>query len=160
MAIAVDSSLRSAVEDFLYFEALLLDERRFDQWLELFTSDCLYWVPANDFGDGLGAVSHAYDDRDTMIERCERLQHPRTYSQDPPSRTTRAISNVIVTPGPDHLSVSSVVVLHECRKQQVHSYAARCEHHLRQRDGSFDIAYKKITLVSFDQVQPNINYVW
>ena len=67
---------------------------------------------------------------------------------------------MIVTPDPDHLAVSSVVVLHDCRKQEVHSFAARCEHHLRQTNGTFEIAYKKVTLVSYDQVQPNINYVW
>src|SRR5207253_6730557 len=32
------------VEQFLYREARLLDERRFREWLELFTEDVRYWM--------------------------------------------------------------------------------------------------------------------
>ena len=32
------------VEQFLYREARLLDERRFHEWLELFTEDVRYWM--------------------------------------------------------------------------------------------------------------------
>jgi benzoate/toluate 1,2-dioxygenase beta subunit len=151
--------LYRAVEDFLYREALLLDERRFDDWLELFATDGFYWIPATDLEPARG-VSHAYDDHQTLTERISRLQHPRTWSQDPPSRTTRAVSNVIVTPGAEHLSVSSVFVLYALRKQHVLSFAGRYQHHLRVRDDSFEIAFKKVTLISFDQAQPNINFIW
>ena len=37
---------RSAVEDFLYAEAGLLDNRQFEEWMDLFTDDAVYWVPA------------------------------------------------------------------------------------------------------------------
>jgi ethylbenzene dioxygenase beta subunit len=32
------------VEQFLYREARLLDERRFHEWLALFTDDVRYWM--------------------------------------------------------------------------------------------------------------------
>jgi 3-phenylpropionate/cinnamic acid dioxygenase small subunit len=32
------------VEQFLYREGRLLDERRFHEWLELFTEDARYWM--------------------------------------------------------------------------------------------------------------------
>jgi 3-phenylpropionate/cinnamic acid dioxygenase small subunit len=32
------------VKQFLYREARLLDERRFHEWLELFTEDVRYWM--------------------------------------------------------------------------------------------------------------------
>jgi len=41
---------RLAVEDFLYREAALLDDWRLDDWLELFTEDCRYAVPATEIG--------------------------------------------------------------------------------------------------------------
>src|SRR6516225_5793935 len=40
-----DEILRE-VEQFLYREARLLDERRFREWLELFTDDVRYWMGA------------------------------------------------------------------------------------------------------------------
>jgi 3-phenylpropionate/cinnamic acid dioxygenase small subunit len=33
------------VEQLLYWEARLLDERRFHAWLDLFTDDVRYWMP-------------------------------------------------------------------------------------------------------------------
>ena len=37
--------LKQEVEDFLYREADLLDERRYEEWLDLFTEDARYWMP-------------------------------------------------------------------------------------------------------------------
>ena len=39
---------RTDVEDFLFAEAELLDEWRLPEWLELFTDDAKYYVPATD----------------------------------------------------------------------------------------------------------------
>ena len=36
----------AACERFLVFEASLLDEGRFNEWLALFTPDAWYWVPS------------------------------------------------------------------------------------------------------------------
>ena len=37
--------LKDEVEQFLYHEAELLDERRYEEWLTLFTDDVRYWMP-------------------------------------------------------------------------------------------------------------------
>ncbi|HWM76977.1 MAG TPA: aromatic-ring-hydroxylating dioxygenase subunit beta, partial [Methylomirabilota bacterium] len=37
--------LKQEIESFLYREADLLDERRYEEWLELFTEDAHYWMP-------------------------------------------------------------------------------------------------------------------
>ncbi len=34
-----------ALIDFVYAEARLLDEQRYEQWLDLFTEDLVYWMP-------------------------------------------------------------------------------------------------------------------
>jgi 3-phenylpropionate/cinnamic acid dioxygenase small subunit len=39
-----DEDTIRGVEQFLYREARLLDERRFRDWLELFTEDVHYWI--------------------------------------------------------------------------------------------------------------------
>ena len=40
-----DLLLRLEIENFLYAEAELLDNRRYEEWLDLFTEDCHYWMP-------------------------------------------------------------------------------------------------------------------
>ena len=35
--------LKQEIEDVLYREAELLDKRRYEEWLDLFTEDARYW---------------------------------------------------------------------------------------------------------------------
>src|SRR5208337_1905717 len=83
------------IEQFLYREARLLDEGRFDEWLDLFTADAVYWLPAGQ-GDTHPdrQVSIIYDTRQEMERRVARLQSGYAHAQDPPSRTHRIVSNV------------------------------------------------------------------
>ena len=37
--------LKFEAEEFLYYEADLLDSRRFDEWLNLLADDIHYWMP-------------------------------------------------------------------------------------------------------------------
>ncbi len=58
-------------------EARFLDERRFEEWLDLYTEDAVYWVPAvADQTDPDNHVSLFYDQKPTMRLRVERLRHP------------------------------------------------------------------------------------
>jgi 3-phenylpropionate/cinnamic acid dioxygenase small subunit len=42
---AVKSPTRDALIDLVYLEARLIDEKRFEEWYELYTEDAFYWVP-------------------------------------------------------------------------------------------------------------------
>ena len=77
---------RSAVEAFLYHEAALLDAGALDDWVELFTDDGVYWVPARtDAPDPARHVSIVYDDKPRLLVRVARLQSGKEYAQEPPS---------------------------------------------------------------------------
>src|ERR1700761_8481122 len=90
---------RSAVEDFLYMEARLLDNRQFEEWMDLFTDDAVYWVPAGrDDIDPSRHVSIIHDDKAAIAKRIKRLRSGFAYAQDPPSPVPRLISNG--EPGP------------------------------------------------------------
>ena len=88
-----------AAADFLFMEARLLDERRFEEWWELFTDDGYYWVPARpDQPNPLDEVSIFYDDKDLMETRIKRLRHPRVHAQIPHTRTAHLVTNVLLEP--------------------------------------------------------------
>jgi ethylbenzene dioxygenase subunit beta len=71
-------------------EVALLDEERYDEWLELYTPDCAYWVPLSPGQpDPLDHVSLFHEDRTAMQLRIERLRHPRAYSLNDRIRTSR-----------------------------------------------------------------------
>ena len=82
----------SVVEQFLILEKRLVDTGRFEEWLDLFTEDCLYWVPTVTADvDPTTQLCTAFDDRRRLEDRIVRLRTGTAYSQMPASRTCRTI---------------------------------------------------------------------
>ena len=149
--------MRAEIERFLYLEARLLDERRFEEWMNLFAEDGWYWVPAApDQKDPYDGVSIFFDDRRIMKTRLERLDHPRIHSQKPASRTMHALSNIEIDEqhgGEGEVLVRSNLTMFEFRLDKQTVYGGRCRHLLRIRDGGgFEIAWKRVDLVNCDGV--------
>lgn len=97
--------LQHEVEQFLYAEAALLDERRFDEWLALFTHDLHYFMPnrisqtARDArGAKWGKEGFALfdDDHASLASRVKRLATGNAWAEEPPSRTRHMVFNVRV----------------------------------------------------------------
>ena len=76
------------LEQFVYHEASLIDEKRFDEWYELFTDDARYWMPlTRGQPDGENHTSLFYEDKLLLKVRIERLKNPRSFSQHQPSQS-------------------------------------------------------------------------
>lgn len=157
-----DLLLRTEVEQLLFEEARLLDERDFDAWLDILSDDFIYWVPCG-FGElnPDRRVSIAYDDRKRMEERVWRLQSGLAHSQLPPSRTQHLISNIQVRPDKDgKLRVFSALLLAEVRNDVQTLYAGRIEHILQPREqGGWLIAHKTVLLLNSDSALGDLSYV-
>ncbi len=121
---------RQQIEDFIYREARLMDEHRYDEWLALWTDDAVYWVPSNnDELDPMQSVSIIYDDRGRISDRIDRLKSGMAYAQKPPSRMRRVVSNLEVEEGGnDEVTVYSNFVLTEIRRG-VHNIWSGCTNH-------------------------------
>ncbi|WP_395109683.1 aromatic-ring-hydroxylating dioxygenase subunit beta [Actinomadura sp. SCN-SB] len=119
---AVDLATRIELEDFYYREAELLDERRWEEWLELFAPELEYTAPirvnrkspAPDIIDGLG---HFDDTLSSLTLRAKRLRTDVAWCEDPPSHTRRLITNLRVRPAEDagRLSVRTNFMLYRSR---------------------------------------------
>ena len=146
--------------ELLYHEAALLDERRFDEWLELFTDDALYWVPQGEDGDPARQVSIAYDDRRRMHERVLRLTSGFAYAQDPPSRTCHVLGNVRQTGESDGaLQIASALIVAEVRRNTQQLYAGQVEHDLVPKGDGFRIRRKVVRLVNSDVPLGNVTFL-
>jgi 3-phenylpropionate/cinnamic acid dioxygenase small subunit len=149
------------VERFLYQEALLLDQGRLRDWLALFDAGATYWVPlvasATTPDDQLNLV---YDDYALLEERVFRLETGVAYSQDPPSRTLRGLSSVLVDRAADGLLVArSVSTLHESRPNASHHYVGRYTHHLADTTDGLRIRHKRIDLAGADGYLPPLSFL-
>jgi phthalate 3,4-dioxygenase subunit beta len=100
----VDPALHADVSAWLSWEAELLDERRYRDWLGVLTEDIAYRMPVRvttatgTVGPILGDMAHFDEDRYTLGLRVERLEGRHAWTEDPPSRTRRFVTNVRVTP--------------------------------------------------------------
>lgn len=147
---------KAEIEAFLVHEADLLDDRRFDEWQQLFEEDGYYWVPLRPGQENPhDEVSLFFDDRKTMATRFARLAHPRIHAQSPPTRTCRIVGNIRIedTDAPsDHCIVASKLVLVDYRQGDQRLFAGRVRHRLRRTADGFRIAWKKVELINCDDV--------
>ncbi len=150
---ATDPALKQAAEAFLTEEARLLDDYRLDDWVDLFEPDGHYWVPmAWDQPDPINHVSLFYESVDLLRLRSRRLQHQRTVSQWPPTRTCHQVSNVEIEALDDKglLHVRSALLFVDYRRDEQRYFAGHTHHRLRRRDDGFGIVLKRVNLLNCD----------
>ena len=142
-------------EEFLYYEARLLDTQRYEEWLELFTEDATYWVPLEQGQkDPLETSSIIHDDRTLLGLRVKQLRHPRAHARTPLARTVHQVTNILVEKeSAADLLVSSNLSVIEFRNEKQRLYGALVQHRLRRikdgnANGSFRIAHKRVDLVN------------
>jgi benzoate/toluate 1,2-dioxygenase beta subunit len=143
---------REAVEQFLFHEAALLDDRRFEDWRELFVEDGYYWVPLRPGQESPDEeASLFYDTRDVMATRFERLRHPRIHAQTPPHRTCHLIGNIAITEtADDECTVRSSLFMADYRLRVQRVFAGKVQHRLRREGAGFRIVWKRVDLINCD----------
>jgi 3-phenylpropionate/cinnamic acid dioxygenase small subunit len=149
------------VEKFLYREARLMDEHQYEEWLSLWTSDAVYWVPCkHDDADPSRDVSIIYDNRSKLGDRVARLQSNTVLAQDPKPRMRRIISNVEIEKTSDtETTAASNFVLVQARGSNQYTWCGRSIHRLRRQDGAIKIAHKKVLLVNSEQEMPVLQFL-
>lgn len=154
---AVDTATHLAVVQQLYFEARLLDEERYDEWLALLADDLRYRMPlperrfrkdaqaAHPFGGG-----NVFDeDKARLAVRVNRLQSGMVWAEDPRNRVRRFVGNVEVyaTDAPDRVRVHSNVDIHRARHDGVQRRLTAARADLWRHDqGHWRLAHRDIAL--------------
>jgi len=98
--------LAQDVAEFLYGEAEILDERRYEEWLALLADDIRYWMPMRrnvKFGEGEREFTREGTDiawfdegKDTLTRRVRQIQTGIHWAEEPQSRIAHLVSNVQV----------------------------------------------------------------
>lgn len=156
--------LRADVEDFLYAEADLLDERRFPEWLDLLADDIVYFMPMRrnvKFGQhaarentvsGQG-ISWFDEDKWTLTKRVEQILTGVHYAEEPLSRICHVVSNVQirrVTPSlddPQEVEVRCRFLVYQNRiEHETYWFVGKRTDLLRRSGESWTIARREIIL--------------
>ena len=146
--------------DFVYAEARLLDELRFEDWLALFAEDGFYWMPlAAGQTDARLHASLMHEDKLLLQVRVERLRGARTYSQQPASRCHHLLQVPTVEVRDD---ASGVYTTHcafhyvETRRDDQQLIAGWATHTLVATPAGLRIRLKRVDLVNCDAAFGNL----
>lgn len=154
----VDVQLQHEVEQFLYQEAEILDHRRFQEWLDLFTEDAHYWMPirstrargdeANEFTRE-DENSYFDDDKPMLARRVAKFDTGFSWAEDPPSRTRHMVTNVRIRngAGTNEIAVVCNFIVYRSRMATDEDlWIGEREDLLRKGGGQWRIARRKIFL--------------
>ncbi len=164
-----DERVRVEVERFLLFEARLLDEERYEEWLGLMTPDIHYWMPGvqaryrKDKTAPYSVERMAYFDDDmlNLRRRVTRFKQDTAWTEDPPTRHVHAVSNIEaeVTDDDREYDVRSVVLSVRGRNEAEEDWliARRRDRLRRDGDGTLRLARRAIYVTQAVLLAKNLN---
>ena len=151
--------LKHELEQFLYLEARLLDERKHEEWLDLLAEDLHYWMPMRrnikfgdwdlEFTDMDSEINWFDEGKDILAGRIRQLKTGVHWPEEPVSRFEHLISNVeLVSAEGDEVRVNSKFFCYQNRLQdEVNHFVGRREDLLRRDpDTGFKLVRRKIIL--------------
>jgi len=156
--------LKADMEDFLYAEADLLDNRQFRDWLNLLADDIIYFMPIRrnvKFGQhaqrentvqGSG-ISWFDEDKWTLTKRVDQILTGVHYAEEPLSRVCHMVSNVqILRVAPSLDDISEIEV--RCRflvyqnriEYETYTFVGKRTDLIRKTPDGWKIARREILL--------------
>ncbi len=144
--------------EFVYREARILDEKRYDEWLELFTADAFYWMPlTRGQQDPELETSLFYEDALLRKVRIERLKRPRAFSQNPPSYCIHVLQRPEVESQADGVTlVRTPFAYFESQLDTQVALAGVAWHHVVSTPDGLRMKHKKVELLNCDAALPSI----
>ena len=176
----MDETLHREIEQFLFREARMLDERRWHDWLALFTDDVRYWMPVRAVRYPMHSkalkvhdearhderelsneheVALLDEDKASLVGRIACLDTGLAWAEDPPSRTRHMITNIrIVEDSETELNVESNFMLYRARlKSEENTWIGSRRDVLRRAGNGFLIAKRLILLEQTVLLTPNLS---
>ncbi|HEX2197272.1 MAG TPA: aromatic-ring-hydroxylating dioxygenase subunit beta [Burkholderiales bacterium] len=154
--------LQHEVEQFLYRQSDLLDTKQWQGWIDLFTDEGVYWMPADPahtHWDGVPAIFA--EDKNLMNVRMKRVLHPDAWSQRPLWGTNHVVSNVMIeTAAADEIVVRSRFHMLELRRDDVRHFAGSYRHHLQKAGESFRIQLQRVDMTNAQAAYDYVLQVW
>ena len=153
--------LRLEVENFFYREADLLDEHRYEEWLDLFTEDARYHAPMHrnvsskemDKQTTREGVEMSWFDegKETLVKRVRQIRTGVHWAEEPLSRVTHFVANVRLLDsgsgevGAGEIRVKSRFLVHRSRlEDEDNTWIGNRIDTLRRVDGEWKIARREI----------------
>lgn len=167
----VTPELQQEIEQFLYHESRVLDDRRFEEWFKLLADDLHYFMPTRynrlkrESDKEFSAPNEAAffdEDKKSIAMRIRRLNTGMAWAEDPPSRTRHMVSNVVIRPrGNGEYEVDCYYMLYRSRlEREVEIFVGMRHDVLRRTDSEagFEVAKRTIILDQATLLARNLSF--
>jgi 3-phenylpropionate/cinnamic acid dioxygenase small subunit len=153
-----DLLLKDEVESFLYNEAELLDERRFDEWLDLLAEDLRYVMPLRrnappeqpslEYSRGGQDVCWFDEDKTTLRKRVAQLKTGLHWAEEPASRVSHLVANVRIAEvdGDEVVATCRFVVYRNRQEDETDLFIGRRKDRLRRVEDGWKLVRREILL--------------
>jgi 3-phenylpropionate/cinnamic acid dioxygenase small subunit len=151
------------VEQFLYKQSELLDTKRWQDWIDLFAPDGIYWMPpAPEYKTWDGQPAIFAEDKNLMTVRMNRVLHPDAWSQRPLWETNHVVSNVVVTREnkSGDVEVRSRFHMMELRRDDVRHFAGSYLHTLKKTKSGYAIKLQRVDMTNAQAAYDYVLQVW
>ena len=170
----VDAALRLEIETFLYRQAALLDAKRWQEWIDLFHDDGVYWMPVEPGQkDWLSEPSIFAEDKLMMEIRMGRLVHPNAWSQAAHWGTNHLVSNLVVesisaidpaaastSSATQAIGVYSRFQMMEMRRDQVRHFGGTYRHLLVRTGHGLRIKLQRVDMMNGQAAYDYVLQAW
>ena len=156
------ASLQRRVEQFLFHQSELLDEKQWGAYIELFAQDGVYWMPVMpEQTEWLDSPSIFAEDRRMMEIRMGRVTHPNAWSQAPQWGTSHLVGNVVLESVSDtEISVRSRFQMMELRRDATRHFAGTYRHTLQRTGDDFKIGLQRVDLLNGQAPFDYVLQIW
>jgi len=141
------------VVEFLFREANRIDDREFDEWLDMMTDDVEYVIPSREIRERGSSpfqdIGIQEDNRYRLEKRVERLKTDYAWADDPPPQTRHVVSNVLAErrDDPELVDATSNLLLVVCDRSMENKVLSGSRTDLlRDRDGDLKLARREVRL--------------
>ena len=154
--------LQHRVEQFLYAQSELLDNKLWQSFIELFADDGVYWMPsAPEQTDWEGQPSIFAEDKPMMRVRMGRVTHPNAWSQAPLWVTNHVVGNVVIeSETAKEVVVRSRFHLMELRRDNVRHFGGTYRHTLVKKGQGFAIRMQRVDLFNGQATFDYVLQIW
>jgi 3-phenylpropionate/cinnamic acid dioxygenase small subunit len=155
--------LQREVEQLLYHQAELLDGKHWQEWIDLFDEQGVYWMPVTpEQTEWEGSPSIFAEDRLMMEIRKGRVSHPNAWSQAPMWETNHLVSHVALESVSDtEIRVRSRFHMMELRRDTVRHFGGRYRHTLvRDGAGALKIRLQRVDLFNSQAPYDYVLQIW
>jgi 3-phenylpropionate/cinnamic acid dioxygenase small subunit len=149
-AIGVEADLQRQIEQFLFYQAELLDTKCWEAYIDLFSEEGVYWMPARaEQTEWLDSPSIFAEDRELMRVRMGRITHPNAWSQAPLWATSHVVGNVVIEESSgSQINVRSRFQVLELRRDRLRQFAGVYRHTLLRLENDVKIKLQRVDLMN------------